>query len=70
LKHLRPALAALASASLIAVPVAAQAATPRKATAVRSNEQLAGFGWGWYVLILLIAGGIYLLVNQDEPTSP
>jgi hypothetical protein len=70
LKIFRPALAALASASLIASPVAAQAATPRKASAVHTDEQLAGFGWGWYVLLLLIGGGIYLLVTKDNPSSP
>jgi hypothetical protein len=63
-------MAALVSASLIASPVAAQAAAPRAAKPVHANEQLAGFGWGWYVLILLIAGGAYLLLNEDTPTSP
>jgi hypothetical protein len=73
LKLLRPSMSALASLALLAGPVAAQAKpapAPRAADKVDRHEALAGFGWGWYVLILLIAGGVYLLVNQDEPTSP
>jgi hypothetical protein len=70
LKFFRPALTVLLSSSLIAAPVLAHAAPARSAKSVRPSEQLAGFGWGWYVLILLIAGGVYLLLNEDNPTSP
>ena len=63
-------MAALISSSLAVSPVLAQAHTPRAARPVAANEKLAGFGWGWYVLLLLVAGGVYLLLNEDAPVSP
>jgi hypothetical protein len=70
---MKQALAALAATSLVATPVAAQAATARTASPVEDSENLRG---GWLVpaiAIVAILLGILAITSggdDDLPTSP
>lgn len=69
MKH---ALAALAATSLVATPVAAQAAAARTASPVEDSENLRG---GWLVpaiAIIAVLLGILAITSggDDLPTSP
>lgn len=75
MKFLNATLSAFVASSLIAAPVAAQAASaaPRAASPVTGEDNLAGFGWGWIALVaVLIAAGVIIISDNDEnvPTSP
>ena len=65
------ALSAAVATALIAGPVSArQAPTDTRTSAKVHADRLFGFGWGWFFLLALIAGGVVYLVNHDNPASP
>jgi hypothetical protein len=72
MKILNATLSALVASSLIAAPIAAQAAPARTSTPAK-GEQLAGFGWGWIFAALVVIGVILIVVSdsdEDAPHSP
>lgn len=69
----RSIASSLVALSLLAAPVAAQAATAARtsAPAVEENEMAGGNTWIWAVLaIAAVVGAILLLDGDDEAVSP
>jgi hypothetical protein len=72
MKILNAALSALVGTTLIAAPIAAQAApvaSARSASDV-SGQQLAGFGWGWIFAALVVLGVILIVVSDSDESLP
>ena len=70
---IRRFMLAAAAASLVATPIAAQAAPSRTPAKIEGkNEQLVGLLWQYLILPLIIAAAIGLLSgDKDEaPRSP
>jgi hypothetical protein len=75
MKILNATLSALVGTTLIAAPIAAQAAPVAndRSAAATQGEQLAGFGWGWIFAVLVVVGVILIVVSDSDenaPTSP
>jgi hypothetical protein len=71
MKILNAALSGFVASSLIAAPIAAQAApvADRSASAVK-GDQLAGLGWGWIFAVLVAIGVILIVVSDSDETAP
>ena len=67
-KHIASSLVAL---SLIAAPVAAQAAPAARASAPTAEESEMGGSWLWIAIaIAVVVGAILLLDDKDDAVSP
>ncbi len=73
MKILNATLSALVASSLLAAPIAAQAAPVARTSTPAEGEQLAGFGWGWIFAALIVVGVVLIIVSdsdEDDPVSP
>ena len=73
MKVLNAALSALVASTLIAAPVAAQAAPAADRTGASvKGENIAGLGWGWIFAVLIVIGMIVIIASDsnEKPKSP
>ena len=67
-KHIASSLVAL---SLVAAPVAAQAAPAARTSAPTAGESEMAGSWLWILIaIAVVVGAILLLDGEDDPVSP
>ena len=73
MKILNATLSALVATSLLAAPIAAQAAPVARTSTPTKGEQIAGFGWGWIFAALIVIGVAIIIASdsdEDVPHSP
>jgi hypothetical protein len=70
MKILNATLSALVASSLLAAPIAAQAAPVARTSTPAKGEQLAGFGWGWIFAAAIVIGVILIVISDEDEDLP
>lgn len=72
MKILNAALSAFVASTLIAAPIAAQAAPVARdrSASPAKGEDFLGFGWGWIFVVLVIIGTAAIIASDSDEAAP